>query len=113
MFSRISDRFIAMIAVALAGCGSDEQTASTAPVVAPTIDCALDGAAAFERRCSLRQQGETLTLSDPGGGFRRLRIVPGGVEAADGAETAQVTPLKDMIEVRIGDDAYRLRAQIE
>jgi hypothetical protein len=82
------------------------------------IECAVDGAAAFERVCTLeRTPGPDvlLTLRSPSGGFRRLVTTRDGrgVMAADGAEPAVVTIVgKGLIEVSIGSDRYRLPAQI-
>jgi hypothetical protein len=83
------------------------------------VECAVDGAAAFERTCTVERTSgpETrLTLSSPSGSFRRLTITRDGrgVVAADGAEPAKVTVLgKDMIEVSIGSDRYRLPAKVQ
>ncbi|MEA3054462.1 MAG: hypothetical protein QOG72_3365 [Sphingomonadales bacterium] len=80
------------------------------------IECAVDGAAAFERVCTLeRTPGPDvlMTIRSPSGSFRRLAAaVDGrGVMAADGAEPATVKPIgKGMIEVSIGADRYRLPA---
>jgi hypothetical protein len=82
------------------------------------IECAVDGAAAFERVCTLERTGGPdvlLTLRGPSGGFRRLVTTRDGrgVMAADGAEPAAVTVVgKGLIEVSIGSDRYRLPAQI-
>lgn len=82
------------------------------------IECAVDGAAAFERVCTVERTAgpETLlTLRSPSGGFRRLTIARDGrgVTAADGAEPATVTIVGEgLIEVSIGSDRYRLPARI-
>ena len=80
------------------------------------IECALAGAAAFERVCTLeRASTGRLILRGPDGGFRRLRRTTDGrgVAAADGAEPATVTIVgRDLIEVAIGSDRYRLPAQV-
>lgn len=82
------------------------------------IECAVEGAAAFERVCTLERSAgrETLlTLRSPSGGFRRLAVTRDGrgVRAADGAEPATVAIAgKDLIEVSIGSDRYRLPARI-
>lgn len=83
------------------------------------IDCALDGAAAFERICTVERTAGPellLTLRSPSGGFRRLAVTRDGrgVIAADGAEPATVSVLgKDRIEVSIGSDRYRLPARVQ
>jgi hypothetical protein len=82
------------------------------------VECAVDGAAAFERVCSLERTGgghTVLTLRSPSGSFRRLAIARDGrgVTAADGAEPATVTIVgKDLIEVSVGSDRYRLPARV-
>ncbi|HYJ83890.1 MAG TPA: hypothetical protein VEW26_13745 [Allosphingosinicella sp.] len=82
------------------------------------IECAVDGAAAFERVCVVeRTAGREilLTIRSPSGGFRRLAVARDGrgVTAADGAEPATVTIAgKGLIEVSIGSDRYRLPARV-
>ncbi|MGA9582814.1 MAG: hypothetical protein WBR13_12690 [Allosphingosinicella sp.] len=83
------------------------------------IECAIDGARAFERVCTVeRTRGpeNLFTLRSPDGGFRRLVATRDGrgVVAADGAEPATVTVVaKDLIEVAIGSDRYRLPARVQ
>ena len=83
------------------------------------VECAVDGAAAFERVCSIERmvggEGLVLTIRSPSGSFRRLLVTKDGrgVVAADGAEQAVVTPLgPDRIEVTVGADRYRLPATV-
>jgi hypothetical protein len=82
------------------------------------IECAVDGAAAFERVCTVeRTAGREIlfTIRSPSGSFRRLAATRDGrgVMAADGAEAANVRVIgKDLIEVSIGADRYRLPARI-
>jgi hypothetical protein len=82
------------------------------------IECAVDGAAAFERICTVERTAGPevlITLRSPSGGFRRLLVTRDGrgVTAADGAEPATVTIVgKDLIEVSIGSDRYRLPARV-
>lgn len=89
-----------------------------APGAEERIECAVDGAAAFERTCTVERTAgpETLlTLRSPSGSFRRLAVTRDGrgVAAADGAEPATVTIVgTDLIEVSIGSDRYRLPARI-
>jgi hypothetical protein len=84
------------------------------------INCALDGADAFSRVCTLdREQGPdglVLVARHPDGGFRRLKVTSDGrgVVAADGAEPAVVAIAgHDEIEVGLGRDHYRLPATIK
>ena len=97
----------------LAGCGGPP-----AAEVEAKIECAVEGAAAFDRLCTVERSAgpETLlTLRGPGGSFRRLVVTRDGrgVAAADGAEPATVTVLgKNLIEVSIGSDRYRLPARV-
>lgn len=87
----------------LASCGAPDRAQG------PAIECALDGAAGFERNCTVEQLGSGLILHHPGGGFRRLRVTSGGLAAADGADPASVSALPDgRIEVTIAGDRYRL-----
>lgn len=83
------------------------------------IDCAVDGAAAFARVCAVERasgrSGLILTIRGPSGSFRRLVTTSDGrgVMAADGAEEAVVQVIgKDLIEVAIGSDRYRLPARV-
>ncbi|MBV8686362.1 MAG: hypothetical protein JOZ90_03615 [Alphaproteobacteria bacterium] len=91
-----------------AGAGGDDR-----------IDCAVNGAVAFERVCSVEREsgadGLILTVRHPSGGFRRLKVTRDGrgVIPADGAEGATVTILDDRhIEVAIGTDRYHLPATV-
>ena len=84
------------------------------------VPCASRGAAEFRRVCTIdrtqTQDGLFLTLRHPDGGFRRLLVTGDGrgVVAADGAETALVTPLgPNEIEVALGDARYRLPATVK
>lgn len=83
------------------------------------IDCAVSGAAAFTRVCTLDREesanGLILTARHPDGGFRRFRVTADGrgVVAADGAEPADVAIVGPAeIEVGVGDDHYRFPATI-
>jgi hypothetical protein len=82
------------------------------------IECAVDGAAAFERICTIERvagREGLFTLRSPSGSFRRLEATRDGrgVIAADGAEAATVKVIgKDRIEVSIGSDRYRLPARV-
>lgn len=85
------------------------------PKAEERVECAVDGAAAFERICTLERTAGILTLRSPSGSFRRLAVTRDGrgVAAADGAEPATVRIVgKDLIEVSIGPDRYRLPARV-
>lgn len=121
-------RWIALATFLLAaGCGNpdeDPQAAYGGGEGEPgggdrRIECAVEGAAEFERVCTLERvsepQGTGLILRGPGGGFRRFLITADGrgLVAADGAVPAVVTPISDdLIEVAVGDDRYRLPATV-
>ncbi|HEX8308635.1 MAG TPA: hypothetical protein VF645_09485 [Allosphingosinicella sp.] len=96
----------------LAGCGGPPGAKAE-----DRIECAVEGAA-FERVCTVERSAgpqTLLTLRGPDGSFRRLVVTRDGrgVAAADGAEPAAVTVLgKDLIEVSIGSDRYRLPARV-
>jgi len=105
-------RLVALLAL-LSACGAP-------PAARPVdlVECAVDGAASFERVCKVERaagaDGVVLTLRSPSGGFRRLVTTSDGrgVIAADGAEPAAVRLVrKDLIEVSIGRDRYRLPAR--
>ena len=81
------------------------------------IDCALEGAKAFNRTCTVEEMngadGTILIVGKRDVGYRRLQIATDGrgVISADGAEPAKVTIVGDnLIEVAIGADRYRLPA---
>ncbi|MEA3009805.1 MAG: hypothetical protein QOJ91_1497 [Sphingomonadales bacterium] len=106
-------RLAALLPFLLAACGSPPEAKAL-----DRIECALDGASAFERLCTIeRDSGRDalFTLRGPSGSFRRLAATRDGrgVTAADGAEPATVTVIgKDLIEVSIGRDRYRLPARV-
>jgi hypothetical protein len=97
----------------LAACGGP-----SAPKADERIECAVDGATAFARVCTVeRSAGPDVlfTIRGPSGSFRRLAATSDGrgVMAADGAEEATVRIVgKDLIEVSIGGDRYRLPATV-
>lgn len=103
----------AALLLLLAGCGGPPPAK-----VEDRVECAVDGAAAFERVCTLERTAgreSLLTIRGPSGSFRRLAVTRDGlgVRAADGAEPATVTVVgKDLIEVSIGSDRYRLPARV-
>lgn len=116
---RISDRcriLVVMAGAAVTACSS-EPKAPDPVAVAPAedrIECALAGAAAFGRDCSIEQvatdKGVDLILHHRDGGFRRLRVTDEGIVAADGAEQPEGGETGGQIEISIGGDRYRLPA---
>jgi hypothetical protein len=106
-------RRLAVLLLLLSACG-DPPT----PKAETRIECAVDGAAAFARVCTVeRTPGPDVlfTIRSPSGSFRRLAATSDGrgVMAADGAEPATVRIVgPDLIEVSIGDDRYRLPATV-
>lgn len=97
----------------LAGCGGPPAAKAD-----ERIECAVDGLATFERRCTVERTSGAdlvLTVRSPSGSFRRLTVTKDGrgVAAADGAETAAVTVIgPGLIEVTVGSDRYRLPARV-
>ena len=106
-----------MLAMLLLSCGEAGDGPAAEQARGELVDCAIGGAERFERVCRLEQReaddGLTLTIRNPQGGFRRL-LLPrdgSGAVAADGAERATVTVIADgRAEVAIGGDRYRLPA---
>lgn len=109
-------RWLPLIAAPLVtSCGNPDD-AHAQPI---RVECATDGAAEFDRVCTVErlasERGLVLTVRSPSGGFRRLLVASDGrgVVAADGAEPAVVAPIADnRIEVAIGGDRYRFPATI-
>ena len=125
MSTRISSAFF--VSLLLAGCGGaksgenavDRQDAAQAPDNGQ-IDCAPAGASDFSRSCTLDRidgdDGLTLVVHNPDGGFHRLLVTKDGrgVISADGAERAKVTIAgPGRIDVAIGGDRYRLPATVK
>ncbi|MFV0622516.1 hypothetical protein ACBY01_00710 [Sphingomonas sp. ac-8] len=100
----------------LAGCG-DADTGPLEPTPGSTrIACAI-GSDRFAERCFVERsdtaEGTVLTVRQPDGGFRRLRLTPEGPVAADGAEPVTVTSRSPQeIEVAIAGVRYRLPAEL-
>lgn len=118
--------FLLSVPLALAACsgGDDltqaEQEAAEQAAQAGKVECALAGSDSFERICTTEQivsdEGKILVIRHPDGGFRRFDILTDGrgLAPADGFDETQITVLDDgFIEVRSGDDKYRLPAQIK
>jgi hypothetical protein len=128
MFLRISSVSALLGAVALlAGCGGDgntladaEREAAGEAAEAGKIDCALAGSAEFQRVCTTEtvaaDSGKMLVVRHPDGGFRRFDILTDGrgLAPSDGFDETSIKILPGgMIEVKSGDDAYRLPAAIK
>ena len=116
------------LALCLAACnggsGDDlsqaEQEAAEQAALAGKLECALAWKDSFERICTTEQiaseEGNILVIRHPDGGFRRFDILTDGrgLAPADGFDETRITLLDNgMIEVRSGDDKYRLPAQIK
>lgn len=102
------------------GTGPQGEAAAPDSAGAERVECALAGAANFERRCTVEtassENGTTLIIRAPDGGFRRLLLTADGrgLVAADGAEPARVMPIgSSEIEVAIGRDRYRVPATVK
>jgi hypothetical protein len=130
MYLRISS--VAGLALALAACGGVADKTNVDPMAQAEADadktaaddgriaCAVSGATVFSRVCQIEQSqseaGLLLTIRHPDGGFRRLQVTKDGrgVVAADGAETAKVTPIGPKeIEVVVAGNRYRLPATVK
>jgi hypothetical protein len=116
------NRILPLSLLALLAACSDPQAdrERAAADAADKVECALAGATAFERVCSVERmsgpEGLVLTIRAPSGSFRRFLVTKDGrgVVAADGAEAARVTVLDPgRIEVALGGDRYRLPATVK
>ena len=112
--------------IALAGCDRTPDNGELAEAEARgskdaaesgRIECALEGAKAFDRDCTVTEMkgadGTILVVGKQDVGYRRLQITTDGrgVVSADGSEPAKVTIVeKGVIEVAIGADRYHLPA---
>ncbi|MGN6376312.1 MAG: hypothetical protein ACTHMG_12270 [Sphingomonas sp.] len=124
MSLRISSALILSLALAACGRGtSNDQAATTDAETAAEsgkVACAPRGATEFRQDCRLDRvadrDGLILVLTNPDGGFHRLRVTQDGhgVAAADGAEPVSVAlDGTNTIQVGIGGDRYRLPATIK
>ncbi len=118
----------ALCALLLAGCGGNDRSNSLEAAESGAraraaenglITCSIGAGKQLAQQCNVERDSAggmlTLTIRHPDGGFRRFNVVPGkGVVAADGAETATVTPVGPReIEVKVGADRYRLPATVK
>jgi hypothetical protein len=98
-----------------------ENSAAKDAALEGKIECALAGKLEFARVCTAERvtgpEGQMVVLRNPDGGFRRFTILGGGkgLEPADGFDDSFAIKLigQDMIEVKSGDDIYRLPAAIK
>lgn len=116
-FKRLS--YIAIFAL-LASCGDGSSSQTSQAAAAERIECALAGAKSFERVCTTEtvpgEKGKMLIVHHPDGGFRRFNILTDGrgLAPADGFDETTIDILGGgKIEVRSGDDIYRLPADIK
>ena len=78
------------------------------------IACAVDGSSAFAEECTMERHseegGETVIVRHADGAFRRLSLgdPEAGIVTADGAQVAETRRGGGYVEVRVGDDRYRL-----
>ena len=105
-----------VLALMLAACSPDANAPHKTTAI--RVPCARGGAP-MTPRCTVERQGSArgtiLTLRAADGGFRRLLVVGGGqgLAAADGAEPARIAVADaGAIDVRIGEDRYRLPATV-
>lgn len=126
MSMRISSICILLLAVSACGrpdnevlAEAEERAASQKPDDG-RIECAINGSASFSRDCETErlegEDGVTLIVRHPDGGFRRFRVLTDGrgLEAADGSEPANISILEDdKIQVSIGPDKYILSARMK
>jgi hypothetical protein len=113
----IPKRGVALVPLMLLTACDGGQGGPAADAGKERIECALEGADAFARNCTVeemsRADGTVLVVGRSDIGYRRLQITTDGrgVVSADGAEPAKVTIVGDkLIEVAIGSDRYRLPA---
>jgi hypothetical protein len=105
-----------LLILTVAACDSGEtpaQRAETAKQSDDGIECALAGAEAFQRQCTIERGADGLaTIHHPDGGFRRVQLALGQLDPADGADKGERTPLPDgRVLWSIDRDRYRLPAR--
>lgn len=130
MFSPISKHLALLTCLFLVACGGDttdadlkaaEDQQAQEAAAEGKIECALAGGTTFNRNCTTERvsgpEGQMLVLRSPDGGFRRFKILTDGrgLAPADGIDPDfKIKVLAGgMIEVRSGDDIYRLPAAIK
>lgn len=126
MFTRISSACAAALLVSACGqSDGGEANGSGGSETAHGIDgsiisCAVNGNSEFSDDCQAERlvadHGITLIVRHPDGGFRRFNILTDGhgLEAADGAEKAEVEIVDDSkILVSVGSDKYIMPARMK
>jgi hypothetical protein len=82
------------------------------------IECAIGSAAELARECRLERIGvgevARFIVHHPDGGFRRLELAPDGkgLAPSDGADEARNSLSQGMIDLSIGQDRYRIPADM-
>ncbi len=122
MCLRISERLAGagLACLALAACEGGTKSddgGSRRPLLAEETraECASGAGAAWSRDCHVDRQGDLLVMRHADGGFRRFHVVRNGqgLVVADGAEPAEIRIIDPKhIEVAVGEDRYRLPAQM-
>ena len=98
----------------LAACSQGDAEATASADADRLIECALYGAASFERECTVERSRDgdksILVVRHPDGAFRRFEVLDDGrrLETADGAHRAATLPREGGMEVTVGLDRYRL-----
>jgi hypothetical protein len=84
------------------------------------IECAINGDSDFSSGCQTErlsgENGVTLIVRHPDGGFRRFNVLTDGrgLEAADGSEKARIEIVEDdKILVSVGSDKYLMSARMK
>jgi hypothetical protein len=121
MYLRIFKGLFLMVPVALlTACGGSSDSGTTAAANEGRVDCAMGGAATFDRTCTLDRMtsadGTVLVVGRADAGYRRLLLTTDGrgLVAADGVDAASVTIVGNgLIEVAIGGDKFRLPADTD
>ncbi len=98
---------------------AEERAAAQAPDDGK-IECAINGDADFTNGCETErlsgEDGVTLIVRHPDGGFRRFNVLTDGrgLAAADGAEQAKISIVEDdKILVSVGPDKYIMPAKMK
>lgn len=97
-----------------------EDSAATQAADDGRIECAINGDSDFSSGCQTErlsgENGVTLIVRHPDGGFRRFNVLTDGrgLEAADGSEKARIEIVEDdKILVSVGSDKYLMSARMK